>query len=72
MTSEVWWVNHGIIRMQPLLPLLQQVRAFINATDEIVILDMHEFPVGKTDSELYNNLIIFSVNYIGVQYQINV
>lgn len=46
-SSEIhFWVNHGISRQQPLEKVLQQVRDFVMDTDEIVIFDVQEFPVG--------------------------
>lgn len=45
-TQPHFWVNHGISRQQPLEKVLQQVRDFVEDTDEIVIFDIQEFPVG--------------------------
>lgn len=42
-----FWVNHGISRQQPLSKVLQQVRDFVLETNEIVIFDVQEFPVGE-------------------------
>lgn len=42
-----FWVNHGISRQQPLAKVLRQVKDFVLATNEIVIFDIQEFPVGK-------------------------
>lgn len=42
-----FWVNHGITRQQPLDKILRQVRDFVLETNEIVIFDIQEFPVGK-------------------------
>jgi hypothetical protein len=42
-----WWVNHGLISIHPLQTVLDDVRTFLQNTNEIVILDFHEFPVGK-------------------------
>lgn len=44
--SEKFWANHGISRLHPLSDILQQVKEFVDATNEIVILDFQEFPVG--------------------------
>lgn len=43
-----FWVNHGISRQQPLIKVLQQVREFVLETNEIVIFDVQEFPVGES------------------------
>lgn len=45
--SERFWVNHDVIRISPLLPLLQDLKKFLMASrGEVVILDFHRFPVG--------------------------
>lgn len=46
-TQPVFWVNHGITRQQSLTKVLQQVRDFVTETNEIVIFDVQEWPVGK-------------------------
>lgn len=46
--SNKFWVNHGIYKMNPLVDVLQQVKDFVEATNEIVIFDIQEFPVGKS------------------------
>lgn len=42
-----FWVNHGISRQQPLHKVMHQVRDFVLETNELVIFDIQEFPVGK-------------------------
>lgn len=42
-----FWVNHGITRQQSLTKVLQQVKDFVLETNEIVIFDVQEWPVGK-------------------------
>ena len=46
-TDEVWWVNHGVVPIHPLQTVFDDVKTFLRNTHEIVILDFHEFPVGK-------------------------
>lgn len=41
-----FWGNHGISRQQPLIKILKMVREFVIETNEIVIFDIQEFPVG--------------------------
>ncbi|XP_063230345.1 PI-PLC X domain-containing protein 1-like isoform X2 [Bacillus rossius redtenbacheri] len=41
-----WWVNHWLFRIHPLQQLVDHVKRFVLATNEIVIFDVHEFPVG--------------------------
>ncbi|CAG9812193.1 unnamed protein product [Chironomus riparius] len=44
--NEKFWANHGITRMHPLSDIFKQIKDFVDATNEIVILDFQEFPVG--------------------------
>lgn len=46
-TQPPFWVNHGISRQQPLNEILTQVRDFVLETNELVIFDIQEFPVGN-------------------------
>ncbi|KAL1131866.1 hypothetical protein AAG570_011477 [Ranatra chinensis] len=45
--GQEWWLNHDIFSVHPLSDILHQIKQFVNATKEIVILDFHGFPVGK-------------------------
>ncbi|XP_026733613.1 uncharacterized protein LOC113497963 [Trichoplusia ni] len=44
--DDRYWLNHNLIRVRPLVPLLREIRAFLDATKEVVFLDAHHFPVG--------------------------
>ncbi|CAK1585387.1 unnamed protein product [Parnassius mnemosyne] len=44
--DERYWLNHNLIRVRPLVPLLKEIRAFLDVTKEVVFLDAHHFPVG--------------------------
>lgn len=46
-TEPQFWVNHGISRQQPLDKIMRQVREFVLETNELVIFDVQEFPVGE-------------------------
>lgn len=41
-----FWINHGISRQQPLQEVIARVKDFVEQTNEIVIFDVQEFPVG--------------------------
>nr|CAD7260576.1 unnamed protein product [Timema shepardi] len=42
-----FWVNHDLIPVGPLIPTLRDVKRFLISTKrEIVIMDLHRFPVG--------------------------
>ncbi|XP_047990190.1 PI-PLC X domain-containing protein 3 isoform X2 [Leguminivora glycinivorella] len=44
--DDRYWLNHNLIRVRPLVPLLKEIRAFLDGTKEIVFLDAHHFPIG--------------------------
>lgn len=40
-----FFVNHDLVRIAPLLPMLQEIKQFLQlAPKEIIILDFHRFP----------------------------
>ncbi|XP_014272504.1 PI-PLC X domain-containing protein 1 [Halyomorpha halys] len=44
-----FWINHDLIKIRKLLPLLDDLKQFMKKTkEEIVILDLHRFPLGFT------------------------
>ncbi|CAH1400963.1 unnamed protein product [Nezara viridula] len=44
-----FWINHDLIKIRQLLPLLDDLKQFMKKTkEEIVILDLHRFPLGFT------------------------
>ncbi|XP_047025008.1 uncharacterized protein LOC124633734 [Helicoverpa zea] len=44
--EDRYWLNHNLIRVRPLVPLLKEIRKFLDVTKEVVFLDAHHFPVG--------------------------
>lgn len=42
--NDGFFINHDLIRITPLRPVLKQIRKFLDVTDEIVIVDFHRFP----------------------------
>ncbi|XP_068633982.1 PI-PLC X domain-containing protein 3-like [Battus philenor] len=44
--DDRYWLNHNLIRIRPLVPLLKEIRAFLDVTKEVVFLDAHHFPLG--------------------------
>lgn len=61
-----FWTYHGIIKMHPLKMILDQVREFILATNEIIILDFQEFDTtfGKNFT-IHEELVNSIYNQIG-------
>lgn len=47
-TNSVWWANHGVFKSVPMQTVVNQVKTFLDNTNEIVIFDIQEFPVGNT------------------------
>ena len=45
-TAEKFWIVHNFVKINPLYVVLQDVRKFLQATREIVIMDFHRFPKG--------------------------
>ncbi|KAI5754685.1 hypothetical protein M8J77_010649 [Diaphorina citri] len=43
---ENLYINHGVSKVQPLCNVINDVKAFLENTREILILDFHGFPVG--------------------------
>lgn len=37
-------INHDMVRITPLKPVLKQIRKFVELTEEVVIIDFHRFP----------------------------
>lgn len=60
-SDEIFWGNHGPIRIVPLRDVIRDVKIFLDNTDEIVIFDIQEFPVGNL---LNNNCHQFYLNKI--------
>lgn len=50
--DKQWWANHGVVRMQPLHGVLSDIKAFMGNTDEIVILDIQNFPAGRSRARI--------------------
>ncbi|EEB10038.1 conserved hypothetical protein [Pediculus humanus corporis] len=66
--NEQWWANHGVVRIHPLRIVLNDIKTFINNTNEIVILDVQEFPVGFTSIDIHYLLVNFLENELNDLY----
>lgn len=63
--DQKFWANHGISRLFPLSDILRQVKEFVDATNEIVILDFQEFPVGFGKSiDVHKQLAFYLFNEV--------
>lgn len=69
--GERFWVNHDLVRVQPLRRVLHDVRIFLDAAvGEVVILDFHRFPVGfgaedMEDTEAHGELLALIREVLG-------
>lgn len=54
-----FWVNHDLIKVRPLVPILREIKAFLKkAKGEIVVLDFHRFPVGFSGRHARHNRLV--------------
>ncbi|XP_076287640.1 PI-PLC X domain-containing protein 1 [Lasioglossum baleicum] len=60
LSDDIWWTNHGpLYRSVPLRTVLDQVKQFLNNTEEIVIMDIREFPIGFNDMATHRRLVSY-------------
>jgi len=65
-THEMFFINHGITRQIPLIDVINQVKDFVNDTNEIVIFGMKEFPFGfKRNISAHHLLVSFLREHFG-------
>ncbi|KAJ9599936.1 hypothetical protein L9F63_009764 [Diploptera punctata] len=65
-TDEKWYLNHGVISIHPLRDILEDVQTFMEKTNEIVILDFHEFPVGfGSGLDVHKQLVEYLTTELG-------
>ncbi|XP_055387327.1 PI-PLC X domain-containing protein 1 [Condylostylus longicornis] len=64
-TPEQFFVNHGITKQRPLNEVLSQIREFILETNEIIIVDVQEFPVGfGKDLTIHRKLVQYMYAFL--------
>ncbi|KAK6625146.1 hypothetical protein RUM43_005437 [Polyplax serrata] len=63
--NEPWWANHGVVRIHPLRVVLKDIREFLKNTNEIVILDVQEFPVGFVSQDVHLSLVNLLYSELG-------
>ncbi|KZS17294.1 PI-PLC X domain-containing protein 1 [Daphnia magna] len=52
--EDKFWLNHNYARVNPLRFLIEDLKTFLEATQEVVILDFHRFPVGFSQNTQRN------------------
>ena len=45
-TPEKYWIAHDFVKMNPLYKVVQDIRRFVQNSNEILIMDFHRFPDG--------------------------
>lgn len=50
-SNPAFFIVHSVVRFQPLIEVLDAVKSFVEETNEIVIIDFQEFPVGFQQDE---------------------
>lgn len=59
-TKEKWWTNHGpFYRSVSLKTVVDQVKTFLDNTEEVVIMDIREFPIGFYNISDHHALVAF-------------
>ncbi|XP_043521310.1 PI-PLC X domain-containing protein 1-like [Frieseomelitta varia] len=62
-TKEIWWTNHGpFYRSVSLKTVIDQVKKFLDNTEEIVIMDIREFPIGFDKISVHHKLVSYLEN----------
>ncbi|XP_064459878.1 PI-PLC X domain-containing protein 2-like [Ornithodoros turicata] len=63
---EKFWVVHSVFKTATTLrTVLEQVREFMERTNEVVVLDFHRFPVGFEDHHVHYALWDFVLQVVG-------
>ncbi|XP_017765584.1 PREDICTED: PI-PLC X domain-containing protein 1-like [Eufriesea mexicana] len=71
-TKEIWWTNHGLFyRSVPLKIVIDQVKLFLNNTEEIVIMDIREFPIGFNNISDHRALVSYLEEEFRDYYHLN-
>lgn len=53
-----FYLNHDMVRITPLRPVLKQIRKFMELSEEVVVVDFHRFPYPSDFSEeLHTELV---------------
>ncbi|KAL0275470.1 UNVERIFIED_CONTAM: hypothetical protein PYX00_003308 [Menopon gallinae] len=56
-----FWINHDLLGVQPLIPVLRDIKRFAESSpEEVIVLDFHRFPVGfkrKTAAAIHRDLV---------------
>lgn len=59
--DHAFYIVHSVIKFQPLIEVLEAVKSFVEETNEIVIIDFQEFPVGfhPNATQIHQKLVQF-------------
>lgn len=59
--QHAFYIVHSVVKFQPLVEVLETVKDFVDETNEIVIIDFQEFPIGfyPDETEIHKKLVQF-------------
>lgn len=59
--QHAFYIVHSVVKFQPLIEVLETVKDFVEETNEIVIIDFQEFPIGfyPDETEIHKKLVQF-------------
>lgn len=64
--NGTFWLNHEFLKIHPFSVALKQIKEFLLATNEILVLDFHRFPVGfRSHTERYREFIQYITGELG-------
>ncbi|CAI6343446.1 unnamed protein product [Macrosiphum euphorbiae] len=65
-SEHLWWLHHEIYLVRPLSHILGDIKTFVEATNEIVIVEFHKFQTGfSKNPSVYLELYQFGTFYLG-------
>lgn len=64
--QHAFYIVHSVVKFQPLIDVLDAVKSFVDETNEIVIIDFQEFPVGfhPNANEIHQKLVQFIYDHM--------
>lgn len=65
--DDHFFINHDAVRIRPLRDVLEEIKKFVEETNELVFLDFHRFPVGFSGPEVHHELVTFIQSILGDQ-----
>ncbi|XP_022177877.1 PI-PLC X domain-containing protein 1-like [Myzus persicae] len=65
-SEHLWWLHHEVYPVRPLSHILRDIQTFVEATNEIVIVEFHKFQTGfSKNPSVHLELYEFVTFYLG-------